>query len=183
MDRRKRIKQIGEVSRSSYGKKMCLPGKLTDCSSNQKEDTEIFIVEGASAGGSARQARVRQTQAILPLRGKVLNVISASEDKFLQNQEIRNLITALGTGIGEQFKLDKLRYDKVIIMTDADVDGAHIASLLICFFLKCMPELVENGKLYLARPPLFRVLDKNKSFYAYDEKHKARYLASVLRVQ
>ena len=173
MDRRKRIKQIGEVSRQSYGKKMCLPGKLTDCSSNKKEDTEIFIVEGASAGGSARQARIRQIQAILPLRGKVLNVISASEDKFLQNQEIRNLITALGTGIGDQFKLDKLRYEKVIIMTDADVDGAHIASLLICFFLRCMPKLIEAGKLYLARPPLFRVLDKNKNFYAYDEKHKA----------
>ena len=172
MDIRKNSKQSQKILRQSYGKKTCLPGKLTDCSQIKAQNSEIFIVEGDSAGGSARQARNRKTQAILPLRGKIINVFSASKNKFLENQEIKNLIIALGCGIDDDFDLKKLRYGKVVIMTDADVDGSHIASLLISFFVKCMPNLIKANKVFLARPPLYKLSTQNKNFYAYDDNHK-----------
>ena len=161
-----------ETLRKSSIKKLRLPGKLADCASNSKADTELFLVEGDSAGGSAKQARNRYNQAILPLRGKILNVMSASNEKMLQNQEIIDLCKCLGVEVGNKFQLDLLRYEKVIIMTDADVDGAHISSLLITFFFMQMPELVTNGHLFLAVPPLFKVSAGSKILYADTEKER-----------
>lgn len=145
-----------------------LPGKLADCSSKKAEDSELFIVEGESAGGSSKMARNRELQAILPLKGKILNVEKAAPIKVLSSEEISNLITAIGTGVGEQFDLEKLRYGKVIVMTDADVDGAHIKTLLLTFFYRFMPQLIEQGKIFIAVPPLFKIR-KNKDHYVYSE--------------
>ncbi len=170
-DRMRRRKEK-EVSRQSATRKLRLPGKLADCSRAGEKDTEIFLVEGDSAGGSAKQARNRETQAILPLRGKILNVASAGAEKMSGNQELSDLALALGVQMGSKFKTDDLRYERVIIMTDADVDGAHIASLLITFFHKQMPSLIRAGRLYLAMPPLYRVTAGKDSIYARDDAHK-----------
>ncbi|MGE0754588.1 MAG: DNA topoisomerase IV subunit B [Alphaproteobacteria bacterium] len=161
-----------EVSRKAATQRLRLPGKLADCSRSAQKGTEIFIVEGDSAGGSAKQARDRQTQAILPLRGKILNVASASLDKIKANQELSDLVLALGCGSGMHYKESALRYEKVIIMTDADVDGAHIASLLMTFFYREMPDMIRQGHLFLARPPLYRVTIGNSTYYAQDDKEK-----------
>ncbi len=166
-----------EVSRQSATRRLRLPGKLADCSARGAEGTEIFIVEGDSAGGSAKQARDRKTQAILPLRGKILNVANATSAKLAQNQLLSDLIQALGVGTGSRYRDDDLRYERVVIMTDADVDGAHIASLLITFFYREMPGLIENGHLHLAVPPLYRLTQGAKSAYARDDAHKDALLA------
>ncbi|MEK9673614.1 MAG: DNA topoisomerase IV subunit B [Rhodospirillaceae bacterium] len=165
-------RQAKETKRASATRKVRLPGKLADCTRNRSDGTELFLVEGDSAGGSAKQARNRETQAVLPLRGKILNVASATADKMRANQELNDLMEALGCGTGDQFMEDDLRYEKVIIMTDADVDGAHIASLLMTFFFMEMPELVESGHLYLAMPPLYRLNQGGRSAYAMDDAHK-----------
>ena len=170
-------KRAKEVVRKTATRKLRLPGKLADCSADGRSGTEIFLVEGDSAGGSAKQARSRETQAILPLRGKILNVASASVDKLRANKELADLVTALGCGQGRAFRLDDLRYDKVIIMTDADVDGSHIAALLMTFFLREMPKLIEAGHLYLAQPPLYRLSAAGESRYARDEAARAALLA------
>ncbi|NQV83908.1 MAG: DNA topoisomerase IV subunit B, partial [Rhodospirillales bacterium] len=161
-----------KMKRQSATKRLRLPGKLTDCTNSTAQGTEIFLVEGDSAGGSAKSGRQRKTQAVLPLRGKILNVASATMDKIQANQELSDLIEALGCGIGDNFMPDDLRYERVIIMTDADVDGAHIASLLMTFFFKEMPQLIENGNLYLAMPPLYRITQGAKTVYARDDAHK-----------
>jgi topoisomerase-4 subunit B len=160
------------ISRKNIIQKLRLPGKLSDCTRTTKEDTELFIVEGDSAGGTAKQARDRETQAILPIRGKILNVANSTMDKIAANQEIRDLETALACGSLKHYKEENLRYDKIIIMTDADVDGAHIASLLMTFFYLRMPDLIKNGHLYIAKPPLFRLMQNNKTYYAVDEENK-----------
>ncbi len=166
------LSKIKELDRKSIKERNRLPGKLVDCSSKSIKDSEIFIVEGDSAGGSAKQARNREFQAILPLRGKILNVYNVGLSKIADNNEIQNLIQSLGCGIGKNFEISKLRYEKIILMTDADVDGSHIATLLITFFYKYMKSLIDENKLYLAMPPLFKIYNKNKSFYAYDEEEK-----------
>ncbi|MCL2473608.1 MAG: DNA topoisomerase IV subunit B [Alphaproteobacteria bacterium] len=180
-EERMRAAQARELARKTATKKLRLPGKLADCSKTKTSDTEIFLVEGDSAGGSAKQARNRETQAILPLRGKILNVASASTDRLRANTEIQDLAQALGCGLGADFDLNKLRYDRVIIMTDADVDGAHIASLLMTFFYREMPELIKAGYVYLAQPPLFRLSHGNNVLYARDEDHRDELLQSAFK--
>ncbi|QYJ02407.1 DNA topoisomerase IV subunit B [Thalassovita mediterranea] len=179
-DERAKRRKDKEVARKSATRRLRLPGKLADCSANSG-DTELFIVEGDSAGGTAKTARDRKMQAILPLRGKILNVASASVDKLEKNQELADLMLALGTGLKTRFNLDDLRYERVIIMTDADVDGAHIASLLITFFYQMTPGLIESGRLYMAMPPLYRLSHKGKSVYAMDDAQKAELIASEFK--
>lgn len=178
---RKRRKDEKEMARKTPTRRLRLPGKLADCSRSAAEGTELFIVEGDSAGGSAKQGRNRETQAILPLRGKILNVVSATRDKIRENQEIQDLVQALGCGAGSAFSLDNLRYERVIIMTDADVDGAHIASLLMTMFYTQMPELVAKGHLYLAQPPLYRLTAGNMSAYAMNDEHKDELMKSTFK--
>jgi len=171
---RQRKKKQNDTARASATKRLRLPGKLADCSRTSSHGTEIFIVEGDSAGGSAKQARNRETQAILPIRGKILNVASASEEKIFASEEISNITEALGCGRREKYDENALRYEKIIVMTDADVDGAHIASLLMTFFYREMPKLIQKGHLYLAVPPLYRLAYGSKVFYAIDDADKDR---------
>ncbi len=173
-EERLRRREVKEVGRKTATRRLRLPGKLADCTRESRDDTEIFLVEGDSAGGSAKQARNRDSQAVLPLRGKILNVASASADKLRENKELRDLIEALGCGVGGGFDLARLRYGRVIIMTDADVDGAHIASLLMTFFYRELPDLVRHGHLYLAQPPLYRLTQGAKSVYAMNDADKDR---------
>ena len=177
-EERLRRRKEKEVGRQTATRRLRLPGKLADCSSTGATGTELFIVEGDSAGGSAKQARDRATQAVLPLRGKILNVANASTAKLDDNQLLNDLIQALGCGTGTRYREEDLRYEKVVIMTDADVDGAHIASLLITFFYQEMREMVEGGHLYLAVPPLYRISQGPKTFYARDDAHKDALMAS-----
>ena len=179
-EERLRRRQEKETARKSATKKLRLPGKLVDCSASSREGTELFIVEGDSAGGSAKSARERTTQAIMPIRGKILNVLGAASSKLSQNQEIADLSQALGVGLGSRFNIDDLRYDKVIIMTDADVDGAHIASLLMTFFFTQMRPLIDKGHLYLACPPLYRLTQGAERIYVADDAEKEVWLAKGL---
>ncbi|HTZ37463.1 MAG TPA: toprim domain-containing protein, partial [Stellaceae bacterium] len=177
-EERQRRRQQKELARKTATRKLRLPGKLADCTRDSAQGTEIFLVEGDSAGGSAKQARNRETQAILPLRGKILNVASASADKMRGNQELSDIILALGCGAAGQYREEALRYERVVIMTDADVDGAHIASLLMTFFFREMPRLVDNGHLYLALPPLYRLTQGNETRYARDDAHREELMGS-----
>ena len=179
-EERLRRRQEKETQRKTATKKLRLPGKLVDCSATSRDGTELFIVEGDSAGGSAKMARDRKTQALLPLRGKILNVLGAASSKLGSNQEISDLTQALGVGLGTRFNLDDLRYDKVIIMTDADVDGAHIASLLMTFFFTQMRPLIDYGHLYLACPPLFRLTQGSERVYCLDEAERDTWLKNGL---
>ena len=173
-EERLRRKEAQNTPRKSATRRLRLPGKLADCATESAEGTEIFLVEGDSAGGSAKQARNRNTQAILPLKGKILNVASASGEKLKQNQELKDLIEALGCGTGSSFNRANLRYERIIIMTDADVDGAHIASLLMTFFYRELPELIRHGHVFLAQPPLYRIVQGAKSIYAMDDDARER---------
>ncbi|MBR0647704.1 DNA topoisomerase IV subunit B [Plastoroseomonas hellenica] len=175
-EERIRRREQKDTPRKTPTRKLRLPGKLADCARESAEGTELFLVEGDSAGGSAKQARDRETQAVLPLRGKILNVASASADKLRQNQELKDLIEALGCGAGDRFDLARLRYGRIVIMTDADVDGAHIAALLMTFFYKELPELVRQGRVFLAQPPLYRLQAGGKSIYARDDADRERLL-------
>ncbi|MBL8562158.1 MAG: DNA topoisomerase IV subunit B [Gemmobacter sp.] len=179
-EERLRRRQEKETARKSATKRLRLPGKLTDCTAKNREGTELFIVEGDSAGGSAKGARIRETQALLPLKGKILNVLGAASNKLGDNAEIRDICEALGVGMGTKFKVDDLRYDKIIIMTDADVDGAHIASLLMTFFFTQMRPLIDKGHLYLACPPLYRLTQGAKRIYVANDAEKELWLQKGL---
>jgi topoisomerase-4 subunit B len=180
-EERLRRRKEKEVNRKTAVRKLRLPGKLADCAQNTAENAELFIVEGDSAGGSAKQARNRANQAILPLRGKILNVGSASREKLSANQQIADLIQALGCGTRTKYREEDLRYERIIIMTDADVDGAHIASLLITFFYQEMPELIRGNHLYLAVPPLYVIRQGAKSAYARDDAHRAELMETIFK--
>ncbi len=175
---RLRRRELRDTPRKSATRRLRLPGKLADCTSEESGRTEIFLVEGDSAGGSAKQARNRETQAVLPLKGKILNVASASVEKLRQNQELKDLVEALGCGAGDRFEAARLRYGRIIVMTDADVDGAHIASLLMTFFYRELPELIRAGHVYLAQPPLYRLTQGAKSLYAMNDADRDRKLRS-----
>jgi len=176
VEERLRRRELKDTPRKSATRRLRLPGKLADCTVEDARRTELFLVEGDSAGGSAKQARNRATQAVLPLRGKILNVASASTEKLRHNQELKDLIEALGCGVGDRFDRSRLRYGRIIIMTDADVDGAHIASLLMTFFFRELPELLSEGHIYLAQPPLYRLTQGAKSIYAMDDADRERKL-------